>query len=93
MRDSTTCYEVVGFTPVHHRLELYDCVSLVPLSSPGNLRVSEEWYNRLKVTWDPPQSPAVGYRIVYQPVYGTQTCSILVFFSSLDYCVIDRIDN
>uniref|UniRef100_A0A8C4EFZ2 Collagen alpha-1(XIV) chain n=1 Tax=Dicentrarchus labrax TaxID=13489 RepID=A0A8C4EFZ2_DICLA len=41
----------------------------LPLLSPGNLRVSEEWYNRFRVTWDPPQSPAEGYRIVYQPIY------------------------
>ncbi|KAM8871162.1 collagen alpha-1(XIV) chain isoform 2-T3 [Spinachia spinachia] len=40
----------------------------LPLLSPGNLRVSEEWYDRLRVTWDPPESPTVGYRIVYQPV-------------------------
>uniref|UniRef100_A0A4W6CH24 Collagen type XIV alpha 1 chain n=1 Tax=Lates calcarifer TaxID=8187 RepID=A0A4W6CH24_LATCA len=41
----------------------------LPLLSPGNLRVSEEWYNRFRVTWDPPQSPTEGYRIVYQPIY------------------------
>ncbi|XP_044215534.1 collagen alpha-1(XIV) chain isoform X1 [Thunnus albacares] len=41
----------------------------LPLLSPGNIRVSEEWYNRFRVTWDPPQSPAEGYRIVYQPIY------------------------
>ncbi|XP_070822031.1 collagen alpha-1(XIV) chain isoform X2 [Chaetodon trifascialis] len=41
----------------------------LPLLSPGNLRVSEEWYNRFRVTWDPPASPTVGYRIVYQPIY------------------------
>ncbi|XP_029308193.1 collagen alpha-1(XIV) chain [Cottoperca gobio] len=41
----------------------------LPLLSPGNLRVSEEWYNRFRVTWDPPQSPTAGYRIVYQPIY------------------------
>uniref|UniRef100_A0A3B4YLI7 Collagen type XIV alpha 1 chain n=1 Tax=Seriola lalandi dorsalis TaxID=1841481 RepID=A0A3B4YLI7_SERLL len=40
-----------------------------PLLSPGNLRVSEEWYSRFRVTWDPPQSPTEGYRIVYQPIY------------------------
>uniref|UniRef100_A0A674MJ12 Collagen type XIV alpha 1 chain n=1 Tax=Takifugu rubripes TaxID=31033 RepID=A0A674MJ12_TAKRU len=49
----------------------------LPLLSPGNLRISEEWYNRFKVTWDPPQSLTVGYRIVYQPVYGIQISSIL----------------
>lgn len=51
------------------------CVSAVPLLSPGNLRVSEEWYNRFRVTWDPPQSPTMGYRIVYQPIYGTYVLS------------------
>ncbi|XP_054636635.1 collagen alpha-1(XIV) chain isoform X3 [Dunckerocampus dactyliophorus] len=43
--------------------------STLPLMSPENLRASEEWYNRFRVTWDPPQSPAVGYKILYQPVY------------------------
>lgn len=55
----------------------YVCVFAVPLFSPGNLRVSEEWYNRFRVTWDPPQSPTVGYRIVYQPIYGTHTQILL----------------
>ncbi|XP_053700196.1 collagen alpha-1(XIV) chain isoform X1 [Synchiropus splendidus] len=41
----------------------------LPLLSPENLRVSEEWYNRFRVTWDPPHSPTLGYRIVYQPIY------------------------
>ncbi|XP_069549336.1 collagen alpha-1(XIV) chain [Brachyistius frenatus] len=43
--------------------------STLPLLPPENLRLSEEWYNRFRVTWDPPQSPTVGYRIVYQPIY------------------------
>lgn len=52
------------------------CVLTVPLSSPGNLRVSEEWYSHFRVTWDPPASPTVGFRIVYQPTNGinTHTC-------------------
>ncbi|KAF7654725.1 hypothetical protein LDENG_00065820 [Lucifuga dentata] len=41
----------------------------LPLLSPSNLRVSEEWYSHFRVTWDPPQSPTVGYRIIYQPIY------------------------
>lgn len=49
------------------------CGLSVPLLSPGNLRVSEEWYNRFRVTWDPPPSPTAGYRIVYQPINGTRT--------------------
>uniref|UniRef100_A0A8C5N981 Collagen, type XIV, alpha 1a n=1 Tax=Gouania willdenowi TaxID=441366 RepID=A0A8C5N981_GOUWI len=43
--------------------------STLPLFAPENVRVSEEWYNRFKITWDPPPSPTLGYRIVYQPVY------------------------
>uniref|UniRef100_A0AAY4DX04 Collagen, type XIV, alpha 1b n=1 Tax=Denticeps clupeoides TaxID=299321 RepID=A0AAY4DX04_9TELE len=38
----------------------------LPLSAPKNLRVSEEWYNRFRITWDTPPSPTMGYRIVYQ---------------------------
>ncbi|EPQ20003.1 Collagen alpha-1(XIV) chain [Myotis brandtii] len=40
----------------------------LPPSGPQNLQVSEEWYNRLRITWDPPSSPVKGYRIVYKPV-------------------------
>ncbi|XP_052439346.1 collagen alpha-1(XIV) chain-like isoform X2 [Carassius gibelio] len=39
----------------------------LPLSAPSNLRVSEEWYNRFRISWDTPSSPTMGYRIVYQP--------------------------
>ncbi|KAM4706318.1 collagen alpha-1(XIV) chain isoform 1-T1 [Rhinophrynus dorsalis] len=40
----------------------------LPLIAPRNLRVSDEWYNRLRITWDPPPSPTMGYKIVYKPV-------------------------
>ncbi|XP_066479846.1 collagen alpha-1(XIV) chain isoform X6 [Tiliqua scincoides] len=40
----------------------------LPLSAPQNLRVSDEWYNRLRISWDSPPSPTMGYRIVYKPV-------------------------
>lgn len=42
----------------------------MPSSGPQNLRVSEEWYNRLRITWDPPSALVKGYRIVYKPVSG-----------------------
>ncbi|XP_034401628.1 LOW QUALITY PROTEIN: collagen alpha-1(XIV) chain-like [Cyclopterus lumpus] len=42
----------------------------LPLSAPKNLRVSEEWYNRFRISWDVPPSPTMGYRVVYQPVSG-----------------------
>ncbi|XP_051879302.1 collagen alpha-1(XIV) chain isoform X4 [Pristis pectinata] len=35
------------------------------LSGPTNLQVSEEWYNRFRIRWDPPPSPTMGYRVVY----------------------------
>uniref|UniRef100_A0A8C9ZLQ8 Collagen type XIV alpha 1 chain n=1 Tax=Sander lucioperca TaxID=283035 RepID=A0A8C9ZLQ8_SANLU len=40
----------------------------LPLSAPRNLRLSEEWYNRFRISWDAPPSPTMGYRVVYQPV-------------------------
>lgn len=38
------------------------------LLSAENLRVSEEWYDRFRVAWDPPQSAVEGYKVVYQPI-------------------------
>uniref|UniRef100_A0A8C0YF80 Collagen type XIV alpha 1 chain n=1 Tax=Cyprinus carpio carpio TaxID=630221 RepID=A0A8C0YF80_CYPCA len=40
----------------------------LPLSGPSNLRVSDEWYNRFRVSWDSPQFPTVGYRVIYKPI-------------------------
>ncbi|CAK6979719.1 collagen alpha-1(XIV) chain isoform X7, partial [Scomber scombrus] len=42
----------------------------LPLSAPRNLRVSEEWYNRFRISWDAPPPPTMGYRVVYQPLSG-----------------------
>ncbi|XP_039972835.1 collagen alpha-1(XIV) chain isoform X2 [Xiphias gladius] len=69
---SDTQYKVT-VTPVYtdgqDGISVSSLGTTLPLLSPGNLRVSEEWYNRFRVTWDPPESPALGYRIVYQPIY------------------------
>ncbi|KAM6968107.1 collagen alpha-1(XIV) chain [Aplochiton taeniatus] len=46
---------------------LTDGFTTRPLSSPGNLRVSEEGFDRLRLTWVPPLSTPMGYRIIYQP--------------------------
>jgi len=35
--------------------------------SPRNLRVSDEWYTRFRVAWDPVAAPVQGYRLVYAP--------------------------
>ncbi|XP_069477662.1 collagen alpha-1(XIV) chain isoform X4 [Ambystoma mexicanum] len=40
----------------------------LPLSAPRNLKITDEWYNRLRITWDSPKSPTMGYRIVYKPI-------------------------
>ncbi|XP_067305122.1 collagen alpha-1(XIV) chain isoform X5 [Pseudorasbora parva] len=40
----------------------------LPFSSPSNLRVSDEWYNRFRISWDGPQFPTMGYRVIYQPI-------------------------
>ncbi|XP_061633704.1 collagen alpha-1(XIV) chain isoform X1 [Phyllopteryx taeniolatus] len=63
----------VTVTPVYTNRDVGISVSAqgatLPLLSPDSLRISEEWYNRLRVNWDPPQSAAMGFKILYQPVY------------------------
>uniref|UniRef100_A0A8C1JSZ5 Collagen alpha-1(XII) chain n=1 Tax=Cyprinus carpio TaxID=7962 RepID=A0A8C1JSZ5_CYPCA len=44
------------------------------LLAPQNLRVSDEWYTRFRVSWDPAPTPVMGYKLVYQPT-GTKYCS------------------
>lgn len=39
----------------------------VGLLSPRNLRVSDEWYTRFRVSWDPVAAPVQGYKIIYSP--------------------------
>lgn len=42
-------------------------LSPVGLLSPRNLRVSDEWYTRFRVAWDPVSAPVEGYRLAYSP--------------------------
>ena len=39
----------------------------VGLLAPRNLRVSDEWYTRFRVSWDAAPSKVKGYKLVYQP--------------------------
>ncbi|XP_064187346.1 collagen alpha-1(XII) chain-like isoform X2 [Anguilla rostrata] len=39
----------------------------VGLVEPRNLRVSDEWYTRFRVSWDPAPSRVLGYKLIYQP--------------------------
>lgn len=71
----------------------------LPLSAPKNLRVSEEWYNRFRISWDVPPSPTMGYRVVYQPLSApgppletfvgedVNTMLIVNLLSGMDYSV------
>ncbi|XP_078799175.1 collagen alpha-1(XII) chain isoform X3 [Oryzias latipes] len=46
--------------------------------SPRNLRVSDEWYTRFRVAWDPVPVPVQGYRIIYSPAGKDQPIDIFV---------------
>uniref|UniRef100_A0A8C5FWC9 Collagen type XII alpha 1 chain n=1 Tax=Gadus morhua TaxID=8049 RepID=A0A8C5FWC9_GADMO len=45
---------------------------LFGMLGPRNLQVSDEWYTRFRVSWDPAPSKVNGYKLVYQPedLYG-----------------------
>uniref|UniRef100_A0A3Q4MGK4 Collagen alpha-1(XII) chain n=1 Tax=Neolamprologus brichardi TaxID=32507 RepID=A0A3Q4MGK4_NEOBR len=39
----------------------------IGMLSPRNLRISDEWYTRFRVAWDPVSAPIQGYRLIYTP--------------------------
>ncbi|XP_011614348.2 collagen alpha-1(XII) chain isoform X2 [Takifugu rubripes] len=39
---------------------------------PRNLRVSDEWYTRFRVSWDPAPSKVNGYKLLYKPKDSTE---------------------
>ncbi|KAM8833742.1 collagen alpha-1(XII) chain isoform 2-T2 [Synchiropus picturatus] len=39
----------------------------VGMLGPRNLRVTDEWYTRFRVSWDPAPSRVNGYKLIYQP--------------------------
>uniref|UniRef100_A0A8C7UMR5 Collagen, type XII, alpha 1b n=1 Tax=Oncorhynchus mykiss TaxID=8022 RepID=A0A8C7UMR5_ONCMY len=49
----------------------------VGLLEPLSLRVSDEWYTRFRVAWDPSPSPVLGYKLVYTPA-GEMTLDVFV---------------
>ncbi|CAI5769701.1 collagen alpha-1(XII) chain isoform X1 [Podarcis lilfordi] len=50
----------------------------VGLLSPQNIRISDEWYTRFRVAWDPSPSPVLGYKIVYKPVGTNEPMEVFV---------------
>uniref|UniRef100_A0A672NXH6 Collagen type XII alpha 1 chain n=1 Tax=Sinocyclocheilus grahami TaxID=75366 RepID=A0A672NXH6_SINGR len=51
----------------NHKSYLLWILCSVDLLAPQNLRVSDEWYTRFRVSWDPAPAPVMGYKLVYQP--------------------------
>uniref|UniRef100_A0A8D0CFC3 Collagen alpha-1(XII) chain n=2 Tax=Salvator merianae TaxID=96440 RepID=A0A8D0CFC3_SALMN len=50
----------------------------VGLLSPQNIHISDEWYTRFRVSWDPSPSPVLGYKIVYKPVGSDEPMEVFV---------------
>uniref|UniRef100_A0A8D2LYC8 Collagen alpha-1(XII) chain n=1 Tax=Varanus komodoensis TaxID=61221 RepID=A0A8D2LYC8_VARKO len=50
----------------------------VGLLAPQNIHISDEWYTRFRVSWDPAPSPVLGYKIVYKPVGTDETMEVFV---------------
>uniref|UniRef100_A0A671LP58 Collagen alpha-1(XII) chain n=1 Tax=Sinocyclocheilus anshuiensis TaxID=1608454 RepID=A0A671LP58_9TELE len=48
------------------------------LLAPQNLRVSDEWYTRFRVSWDPAPAPVMGYKLVYQPTDKDESLEVFV---------------
>lgn len=58
------------------------------LLEPRNLRVSDEWYTRFRVSWDPPAARVNGYKLVYTPVGKRKLCVKLTKLSSESLWII-----
>uniref|UniRef100_A0AAX7SU24 Collagen, type XII, alpha 1b n=1 Tax=Astatotilapia calliptera TaxID=8154 RepID=A0AAX7SU24_ASTCA len=50
----------------------------IGMLSPRNLRISDEWYTRFRVAWDPVTAPIQGYRLIYTPAGMNQPIDFFV---------------
>ncbi|KFP75574.1 Collagen alpha-1(XII) chain, partial [Acanthisitta chloris] len=50
----------------------------VGLLPPQNMYITDEWYTRFRVSWDPSPSPVLGYKIVYKPVGSNEPMEVFV---------------
>ncbi|KAM3861132.1 collagen alpha-1(XII) chain-like [Diretmus argenteus] len=50
----------------------------VGLLEPRNLRISDEWYTRFRVAWDPVAAPVLGYKLVYSPEGKDENLDVFV---------------
>ncbi|XP_056248925.1 collagen alpha-1(XII) chain isoform X1 [Seriola aureovittata] len=50
----------------------------VGMLGPRNLRVSDEWYTRFRVAWDPAPSRVNGYKLIYTPEGSDEPLEVFV---------------
>uniref|UniRef100_A0A3B4UBU8 Collagen alpha-1(XII) chain n=1 Tax=Seriola dumerili TaxID=41447 RepID=A0A3B4UBU8_SERDU len=50
----------------------------VGMLGPRNLRVSDEWYTRFRVAWDPAPSRVNGYKLIYTPEGSDESLEVFV---------------
>ncbi|XP_071774299.1 collagen alpha-1(XII) chain-like isoform X1 [Centroberyx gerrardi] len=50
----------------------------VGMLGPRNLRVSDEWYTRFRVSWDPAPSRVNGYKLIYQSEGSDESLEVFV---------------
>ncbi|CAL1574935.1 unnamed protein product [Knipowitschia caucasica] len=50
----------------------------VGMLGPRNLRVSDEWYTRFRVSWDPAPSRVTGYKLIYSPEGSDESQEVFV---------------
>eukprot|EP00064_Thunnus_orientalis_P006626 superscaffoldBa00000696_g6644 len=50
----------------------------VGMLGPRNLRVSDEWYTRFRVSWAPAPSRVNGYKLIYQPEGSDESMEVFV---------------
>ncbi|XP_029900357.1 collagen alpha-1(XII) chain isoform X2 [Myripristis murdjan] len=50
----------------------------VGMLGPRNLRVSDEWYTRFRVSWDPAPARVNGYKLIYQPEGSDESLEVFV---------------
>ncbi|XP_013127692.1 collagen alpha-1(XII) chain isoform X2 [Oreochromis niloticus] len=50
----------------------------IDMLGPRNLRISDEWYTRFRVAWDPVSAPIQGYRLIYTPAGMNQPIDFFV---------------
>ncbi|KAM7403882.1 hypothetical protein PAMA_004351 [Pampus argenteus] len=50
----------------------------VGMLGPRNLRVSDEWYTRFRVSWDPAPSRVNGYKLTYKPEGSNNDLEVFV---------------